>query len=239
MEERFTMRRLIALMTGVLVTVGMAVAPASPANAGADTASQPGWSVTATVPDLVWTNGLMCQKVPVTIRVEGDVTGWGVYLEAGKSTAKKMSMELWAEGTTAGEFRYQLSRRVCPTLSAMGTYVVAGIAAVEINGTVSDLQVLAMTFGSGSPAPQVKAKAVSGKSKMLVDVNPTARKKAWTFQVQAKQPDGSWITLPKVYRTRASSEKRTVNLPQGTYRALVAPKFGFAQAFSPEVYLAR
>jgi hypothetical protein len=45
------------------------------------------------------------------------------------------------------------------------------------------------------------------------------------------------VTLPKVHKTLASSEKRTVNLPQGTYRAMVLPKFGFTEAFSPEVYL--
>jgi hypothetical protein len=96
---------------------------------------------------------------------------------------------------------------------------------------------VATTFTSGSPTPRAKAKAVSGKSKLKVDVDPSAGRKAWTFQVQAKQADGSWVTLPKVYKTLASSEKRTVNLPQGTYRVLVAPKFGFAEAYSPEVYL--
>jgi hypothetical protein len=231
------MKRLIALVTGALVVLGMAVAPAAPVAAGSDTASGDGWSITVTVPDLVWTNGLACQKVPVAIRVEGAVTGWAVYLEAGRVTKKKSSMKLMSEGTAAGDFQYQFSGKVCPTLSAVGDYVVAGAAAAEINGAVSPPQIIATTFTTGSPTPRVKAKAVSGRSKLKVDVDPTAGRKAWTFQVQAKQVDGSWVTLPKVYRTLASSEKRTVNLPQGTYRAVVAARFGFAEAYSSEVYL--
>jgi hypothetical protein len=233
------MKRITALLVGALVATGMAVVPAQLAAAGSDTVTGTDWSISVTVPDLTWTNGLACQKVPVTIHVEGAVTGWAVYLAGMKATATKPTMELLAEGTTPGDFPFQMSGKVCPTLRAMGTYAVAGAVAVEINGAIPPEQVIATTFTAGSPTPLVKAKGVSGLSKLKVDVNPSAGKKAWTFQVQEKQADGSWVTLPKVYKTLASSEKRTVNLPEGTYRAMVLPKFGFAEAYSPEVYLKR
>ena len=78
------MKRLTALVTGALVVLGMAVAPAPPVAAGSDTTSGDGWSITVTVPDLVWNNGLACQKVPVAIHVEGAVTRVAVVPRGGQ-----------------------------------------------------------------------------------------------------------------------------------------------------------
>ncbi len=88
------------------------------------------------------------------------------------------------------------------------------------------------------PMPTVKVKAVSGRSKLKVDVNPNMGRKYWTFQVQRKKADGTWKAL-KTYRTVGSSEKRTVNLPKGTYKVFVNPKFGYQGATSAEVVLKR
>jgi hypothetical protein len=88
------------------------------------------------------------------------------------------------------------------------------------------------------PSPTVKVKAVSGRSKLKVDVNPNMGRKYWTFQVQRKKADGGWKPL-KTYRTLGSAEKRTINLPKGTYRVFVNPKFGHQGATSAEVVLKR
>jgi hypothetical protein len=88
------------------------------------------------------------------------------------------------------------------------------------------------------PAPTVKVKAVSGRSKLKVDVNPNMGRKYWTFQVQRKKADGSWKPL-KTYRTLGSAEKRTINLPKGTYKVFVNPKFGYQGATSAEITLKR
>jgi hypothetical protein len=88
------------------------------------------------------------------------------------------------------------------------------------------------------PSPSVKVKAVSGRSKLKVDVNPNMGRKYWTFQVQRKNTDGTWKAL-KTYRTIGSAEKRTVNLPKGTYRVFVNPKFGYQGATSVEITLKR
>lgn len=89
------------------------------------------------------------------------------------------------------------------------------------------------------PMPTVKVKAVSGRSKLKVDVNPNMGRKYWTFQVQRKNADGTWKAL-KTYRTVGSSEKRTVNLRKGVYRVFVNPKFGYQGAMSSvEVTLKR
>jgi hypothetical protein len=81
------------------------------------------------------------------------------------------------------------------------------------------------------PSPKVSAKAVRGSSKLFVNVNPNKGRKYWTFQVQRKNADGTWKPL-KTYRTQGSKETRTVNLPKGTYRVWVNPKFGYQGAFS-------
>ncbi len=88
------------------------------------------------------------------------------------------------------------------------------------------------------PSASVRAVAKNARSKLFVDVDPNAGKGFWRFQVQRKQPDGSWRTL-KTYRTTGSRETRTVNLKRGTYRVWVNPKYGRVGALSVEVYLTR
>lgn len=89
-----------------------------------------------------------------------------------------------------------------------------------------------------APIPKVKATAVSSRSKLKVDVNPNMGRKYWTFQVQKQLADGTWKAL-KTYKTLGSSEKRTVNLPKGTYRVWVNPKFGYQGVMSAAVTLKR
>jgi subtilisin family serine protease len=84
----------------------------------------------------------------------------------------------------------------------------------------------------------VKVKAVSGRSKLKVDVNPDKGTGYWTFQVQRRNADGSWKAL-KSYRTQGARETRTLNLPKGTYRVVVRAKYGFAETPSAAVYLKR
>ncbi len=88
------------------------------------------------------------------------------------------------------------------------------------------------------PAPLaiVKVKATSGRSKLFVDVNPNKGSGFWTFQVQSKKASGAWKTL-KSYRTKGSAETRTINLKKGTYRVVVAPKYGYRGTTSAQVRL--
>ena len=79
--------------------------------------------------------------------------------------------------------------------------------------------------------PTVKLRAVSGRSKIKVDVNPNMGRKYWTFQVQRKNADGSWRAL-RTYRTWGRWETRTVNLRRGVYRVWVNPKFGYQGVMS-------
>ncbi len=89
------------------------------------------------------------------------------------------------------------------------------------------------------PVPTVKIKAVSGRSKLKVDVNPNRGSKFYVFQVQRKRADGSWKAV-KSYETRGPKETRTLNLRKGTYRVWVRPGYGFGEAMSPnEVTLKR
>jgi hypothetical protein len=88
------------------------------------------------------------------------------------------------------------------------------------------------------PTPVVRVKAVQGKSKLRVNVDPNRGKDFWTFRVQVRRADGSWRAL-KTYRTKGRSETRTVNLRKGTYRVRVKPKFGYAGISSSEVRLRR
>jgi hypothetical protein len=84
----------------------------------------------------------------------------------------------------------------------------------------------------------VRVKAVSGRSKLKVDVNPNMGGKYWTFQVQKQMGDGTWKAL-KTYRTLGSTEKRTVNLSKGTYQVWVNPKFNHQGVMSTPIALKR
>ena len=99
-----------------------------------------------------------------------------------------------------------------------------------------------------APVVTVKVKAVSGLSKLKVDVDPNRGTvaggtiderhiKYWTFKVQVRLADGSWKTLKRTYRTLGSKETRTVNLKRGTYRVVVNPKYGYVGTTSAEVRL--
>ena len=88
------------------------------------------------------------------------------------------------------------------------------------------------------PTASVKVKATSKQSKLFVDVNPNKGSGHWKFQVQRLRTDGSWQFV-KAYRTKGSKETRTINLPKGTYRVVVTPKYGYAEGTSAAVYLRR
>lgn len=89
------------------------------------------------------------------------------------------------------------------------------------------------------PTAQATVTTNAGRSKLLVNVDPDKASGYWTFRVQARRTDGSWRTLKQTYRTQGSRETRTINLPAGTYRVRVQPKYGYRSSTSAEVTLAR
>jgi serine protease len=92
-----------------------------------------------------------------------------------------------------------------------------------------------------TPTPQVRVtvRAVSGADKLFVDVDPNKGSGYWSFRVHKRTRTGSWSTLPTTYRTQGSTETRTVNLPKGTYRVVVAGKYGHRGATSKAITLTR
>lgn len=84
----------------------------------------------------------------------------------------------------------------------------------------------------------ITVKAVSGRSKLFIDVDPNKGKGYWQVMIQRKAGK-VWKVLPKVYRTKGSAETLTVNLPKGSYRAVVLPKYTHAGAMSGSVTLKR
>lgn len=88
------------------------------------------------------------------------------------------------------------------------------------------------------PTPQVSvyAAAVSRGGKLYVDVNPNRTGKGYyKFRVQ-KWNGATWVNK-KVYKTAGKKETRTINLPKGSYRVVVASKYGLLGNVSESVYL--
>jgi hypothetical protein len=88
------------------------------------------------------------------------------------------------------------------------------------------------------PRASVKVRAVKSRSKLRINVNPNRGSRYWTFKVQRKRADGTWAGKG-AYRTRRAAETRTINLPKGTYRVRVRPKFGHLGTVSTSVTLRR
>ncbi|MGV1004313.1 MAG: hypothetical protein ACOYEV_05990 [Candidatus Nanopelagicales bacterium] len=114
------------------------------------------------------------------------------------------------------------------SLDEFGTFT-ADVRAIAAGGTLR-----AVYLGSGSAAGSVSApaqvglapvtvlaKATKGNGKLHVNVNPSV-KGHYYFRVE-QSINGSWVALPKTYVTKGSGETLTIDLPAGTYRALVLP----------------
>lgn len=89
------------------------------------------------------------------------------------------------------------------------------------------------------PTLVAKVKAVSGRSKLKVDVNPNRGPGYYTFKVQYLDKAGNWKTKKGTYRTKGAKETRTINLRKGTYRVVVKGKYGYRGTTSAPVYLKR
>jgi hypothetical protein len=88
------------------------------------------------------------------------------------------------------------------------------------------------------PAVRIALSADPAMSQLVVDVDPDKGHGFWVFQVQRQEPDGSWRTLARKYRTQGSRETRTVDLGAGTCRVRVKAKYGYQSAVSAPVTLA-
>ena len=88
-----------------------------------------------------------------------------------------------------------------------------------------------------APTVKVSTWRDSAKSKLKVDVNPNKGTGYWKFKVQKKTSAG-WRSL-STYRTKGSSETRTVDLKAGTYRVVVAGKYGYLGKASAPVTLVK
>ena len=71
------------------------------------------------------------------------------------------------------------------------------------------------------PVPQkvtCKAKAVSNKSKIKIDMGPDLPGELnYTFKIE-KKVSGQWLQLQRDYLTQGPTETRTINVRKGLYR---------------------
>lgn len=95
-----------------------------------------------------------------------------------------------------------------------------------------------LPYGVRSPAASVQVKPVRSKRRLFVNVNPNRGSGYWVVQVQRRAANGSWKQVRQV-RTQGSRETRTLALPAGTYRVVVAAKHGYRSATSASVTLRR
>lgn len=145
----------------------------------------------------------------------------GAWREAGAATTTASGSFTAAIGGVTAAVPYRAvfagSRKVGPSTSA---HVVAKVPPPPL------------------PKPAVLAWAKSKRSKLKVDVNPNQGKGYWSFEIQRKTATG-WAAGRTVYRTKGTKETRTVNLPKGTYRVKVHPKYGRTIGYSAAVTLVK
>lgn len=102
---------------------------------------------------------------------------------------------------------------------------------------------LVVPAATAAAAPVVTAKKAStvavsatADSRLYVDVNPDKGRGFWNIKVQ-RWTGKKWVTK-KNYRTQGAQETRTTaKLPNGTYRVVVKPKYGYKGTTSARVTL--
>lgn len=134
-----------------------------------------------------------------------------------------------------GDFSATANQAPTPNALYRASYLGSGSSAPSVSNTV---QAPPAPSPVVHPTPTVKVKAVSGRSKLHVDVNPDKGNGYWTFRVQRRAANHSWRTL-KTYRTKGAHETRTVDLEKGTYRVRVKAKYGYQGVTSGAVRLRR
>jgi hypothetical protein len=87
------------------------------------------------------------------------------------------------------------------------------------------------------PRVSAQVRAISGRSKLYVNVDPDVGKGYWTFKIQYLRAAGTWAEKRTSYRTRGKDETRILNLPRGTYRVRVKAGHGLSGSTSAPVYL--
>jgi len=90
-----------------------------------------------------------------------------------------------------------------------------------------------------SPRIQVAvtaAKAANGNV-LAVNVNPDRGSSSYSFRVQKRSTNGSWSTLPTVYRSEGAAETKSITLSAGIYRAFVPASGAYGSAVSSAVRL--
>lgn len=100
-------------------------------------------------------------------------------------------------------------------------------------------EVVAVTGWGWKHMARATVSSNRSQTKLVVDVDPNKGSGYWTFTVQRRQESGIWETLPGTYRTQGSKETRTLDLPNGTYRVQVKPKYGFRGYISGDAYVTR
>jgi hypothetical protein len=132
-------------------------------------------------------------------------------------------------------------------LNPDGTFLVSGNAS-NMTGTkyraVYGGSGYACEFSTSEPRaldfnlPHVSVSILGRQSAVKVDIDPNQGRDAWVFQVQRRNGEDQWKKVGR-YTTRGAQETRTLNLPKGTYRIRVLPRFGYAETYSDEFTLER
>jgi hypothetical protein len=87
----------------------------------------------------------------------------------------------------------------------------------------------------------VTVKAIKGRSKLFIDVNPDKGKGYWVqvYRKVNKKHAVVWKKYRKTLRIRTADGTRIANLAKGTYRVKVMAKYGLRSVTSQQVRLAR
>ncbi len=92
---------------------------------------------------------------------------------------------------------------------------------------------------NGGKAVSCQAKTVDGKNKIKVNVGPNlSGDKYYSFKIDVKK-NGKWFRYNKGYKTQGPKETKTINLPEGKYRAHCFGKYAYGWANSNAVQLTR
>ena len=72
---------------------------------------------------------------------------------------------------------------------------------------------------------------------LRVNVQPDLGTAEWAVTIEKVSESGGWIRVGPVYRTRGGNDQLTINLDEGTYRAVVSAQRNYSESMSAVVVL--
>jgi hypothetical protein len=175
---------------------------------------------TGKCPKLAWWKRFFGEQGTLSLRAMS-MSRRGKYLTNGSMVINRVTGDyvnvrslLWKDGTN-----YEVA-------------AISGDATTVFATGSQDARYVAVT-GWKQPMAVAFVTARAGNTQLVVDIQPDGAARRWAFQLQRREPDDSWTTLPARYTATGRAQTRILRpSTDGWYRVHVLPKGKYRGSYS-------